>query len=542
MHTGGTSDSGAGGAAQGALPAPVSVRSPRFTSADRCAMCHAASGGDALRDAQGRDVSPFSLWRGSMMAFSARDPYHHAAVSHELVERPGAQAVIEATCIRCHAPEGVIELEGAGAHLGLDDLLAGTRVEDHLGREGVACTTCHQIDPKNLGDPSSFNGRFVIGSERRIYGPHQEPFPMPMQNHVGYTPTHGDHVRSSELCATCHTVVTRALDAQGKAVGPEVYEQAPFLEWQNSSFSSEPGAASCASCHMPVTDEEGNAITAKISNRPPWLDPRSPFGRHTLAGGNAYMLGLLANNTDWLNAGVPAEQIQKSADRGEAMLRAAAGLTVLSAVRQADTLVITVRVENKSGHKLPTGYPGRRAFLRLEARDAAAKLIFMSGRTDARGALVDGQGKRLDALGTIVPHRDEISSEGEVQVYESVLEDDKGKPTHVLFSAVGYAKDNRLLPAGYSSAHPNAAKTAPVGVEADANFGVSASDTVTYRIAGAPMGPVSVKVELVFQSIPPSAMDALEGVGTPSAQRFLSMAEARPPLPIALVSASAMIP
>ena len=48
---------------------------------------------------------------------------------------------------------------------------------------------------------------------------------MPMQRHVGYTPVEGAHVTQSELCASCHTVITRPLDAAGQPIGPEVNEQ-----------------------------------------------------------------------------------------------------------------------------------------------------------------------------------------------------------------------------------------------------------------------------------------------------------------------------
>ncbi len=59
------------------LAAASSARTERFMTSDECAVCHAASAGSsALRDDKGRDVSPFSSWRGSMMGLSARDPYY----------------------------------------------------------------------------------------------------------------------------------------------------------------------------------------------------------------------------------------------------------------------------------------------------------------------------------------------------------------------------------------------------------------------------------------------------------------------------------
>ncbi len=44
------------------------------------------------------------------------------------------------------------------------------------------------------------------------------------------------------------------------------------------------------------------------------------------------------------------------------------------------------------------------------------------------------------------------SSPDQVQIYESVMRDRAGRPTTGLLTAVGYAKDNRLLPRGFEKA------------------------------------------------------------------------------------------
>ena len=55
------------------------------------------------------------------------------------------------------------------------------------------------------------------------------------------------HIRASELCATCHTLLTQALDAQGKVIG-ELPEQVPYQEWLHSDYQGQRGAASRATC------------------------------------------------------------------------------------------------------------------------------------------------------------------------------------------------------------------------------------------------------------------------------------------------------
>ena len=66
-------------------------------------------------------------------------------------------------------------------------------------------------------------------------------------------------LQSSELCATCHTLYTKALGPEGEVVG-ELPEQVPFLEWQHSDYREE---RNCQSCHMPVV-EDSSAIASVL--------------------------------------------------------------------------------------------------------------------------------------------------------------------------------------------------------------------------------------------------------------------------------------
>lgn len=84
-----------------------------------------------------------------------------------------------------------------------------------LAGDGVSCTVCHQILPRNL-DAASFTGNFEIGRAREIFGPYDDVFTRPMQNDVNYTPKFGAHTQDSALCATCHTLFTPILDAKGR--------------------------------------------------------------------------------------------------------------------------------------------------------------------------------------------------------------------------------------------------------------------------------------------------------------------------------------
>jgi hypothetical protein len=517
------------------LPAQQPAQSAKFTTADQCAQCHAANDqSTALRDAKGRDVSPASSWRASVMANAARDPFYLSAFSHEIATHAGATAAVEQTCVRCHAPEADVEARAAGGRVTFAQLTTATTPEAHLGREGVACSLCHQIAPDNLGDVSSFTGGFVMNDLRAIFGPHQNPSTGPMQTFVSYTPTYSLHMTESRLCATCHTVITRAIDAKGNPVGIEFAEQASYLEWQNSAYNTEgtPGAKaqSCQGCHVPVLDDDGapiNTVLATYKNVP--LSPRSPLGQHRFVGGNGYALRLFSENTAWMGTKAPAPELAAQGARSDEMVKRAARVTVKSAKRAGADAEVVVFVENLSGHKFPTGYPSRRAWLHVTL-SRGADVLFDSGAFDAYGRLVDRRGKVLDAFGAVLAHKDAIESDADVQVYESVPGDLQERPTSSLLDAFRYVKDNRLMPIGFDRKHKNMLYATWVGINGDPNFG--SEDEVTYRLKNAPAGALHVRVELLYQSVRPADLEALAKKTTPATLSFFDMVGKRAPLPL----------
>ena len=111
-----------------------------------------------------------------MMAHSSRDPFWKAKVRDEAALTPAAKAVIEDKCLRCHAPTQQYLVRNDGG-MSLRDL--------EPEGDGVACSVCHQVSRLNLGSPASFTGGFEINRDAEIYGPHKNPFRMPMQHHTG---------------------------------------------------------------------------------------------------------------------------------------------------------------------------------------------------------------------------------------------------------------------------------------------------------------------------------------------------------------------
>lgn len=518
-----------------------------------CARCHSnAPAARAMRDEAGRGIAPFDLWRGTMMASSARDPFWRAAVSAEVAASPAHGDEIERTCLSCHAPMAHrVGLDDHGTGSAMHVLDCDSRLGE-LARDGVSCTICHGIAPDGLGTEASFGAGFVLDPERRLFGPHEAPFSMPMRHHTDFTPARGEHVLRSALCGSCHTLETEVFGAHGEPTGARFLEQAPYLEWRASAYCDEEGRrgsrpASCQSCHVPTTDADGGPLATRIARNPggrdfPPVRERSPYGRHTFVGGNALVLGILAEHAEELGLPAPPEAYAAAREATHELLATrTARLELQDLERRGTALAFAVRVENLAGHKLPTGHPSRRAWLRVVVRDGRGRVLFASGATDGAGRIVGADGTPLAselAGGPVEPHRDVVRAPGEVALFEAAMADVEGRPTHRLLRAARWWKDDRLLPAGWSASAPDGPRTAPVGVEGDASFGPG-GDRVRYELEGLPDGPLEVEVALLHQSISARWAAELFRHATPEVEAFRALYEGADRTPEVLASASA---
>ncbi len=490
--------------------------SDHFTESSSCALCHSAStNATALWSPTGDDVSPHGTWKATMMANSFRDPYWRAQVSKEVAAAAddSKKAEIQALCITCHGP--VVHHEARLA--GKDSPGVFASYGNDLAEDGVTCTVCHQAQGDTLGQPESFSGNLDIRAGRKIFGPYENPSARPMLMHTGFEATHGPHIRDAGLCGSCHTLYTHHVPGAGAFP-----EQTPFLEWQNSAFSEagSEDARSCQECHMPEVGE------MRIARNPAGFDfnipVRDEYRAHTFVGGNAFMLDLLRRNSDELGVKADADALRRNA---RATRRQLAHETVeLSVVdpEQGDGFVaFDVRVRNKTGHKFPTGYPARRAWLRVQVR-AGRTVVFDSGAYGEDGRIQGLEDERAQ------PHHVMIQDPGQVQIYESVAGDGEGRATTYLTRMATRLKDNRILPRGYRTDGPYAADTAPTGIGVDADF-IGGEDRTRYRVSlpeGVSRGGVVVVAWMHYQSVPPAWVDPLRDVETEEAARFVRMYDA----------------
>lgn len=558
-----------GAAAGSAVPDPSASR---FQTADACVACHTG-----LVTTAGEDVSFDATWRTSMMANSARDPYWHASVRREVMDHSESRVAIEDECSACHMPmmrydaraaghegrvfehlvvagltpawaageatghaasqggasHGAARLEPAGRaptsaapRAGAASTAAWRRVGPvpladaaaaRLALDGVSCTVCHQIAAEGLGSPESFNGGFRLAvaphATRRVFGPFEIDAGRAriMRSSSTFEPAAAAHLRSSELCATCHTLVTQALGPGGAVLG-ELPEQVPFLEWQHSAWR---GVASCQTCHMPVVDEP-MAITRVFGQ------PRTGVARHTFHGGNFFMQRMLARAGAELGVEATAGDLDAAARATERFLAAqSAGLAVRNAGRDGSRLAFEVAIASRTGHKLPTAYPSRRAWLHVTVRDGAGTIVFESGALRPDGSIA-GNDHDADPA-RFEPHHETVERADDVQIYEAVMVDASGAVTTGLLSAVRYAKDNRLLPEGFDKATARAEVAVRGRAAGDPDF-VGGGDTVRYRVpVGEAADPLEIDVELLYQPIGYRWAKNLAEYDMPESRRFLRL-------------------
>jgi hypothetical protein len=463
-----------------------------FIGSDNCALCH-----DGLRDAAGADVSIVVDWQATMMANSARDPLWRAKVASEVKRNPHLQEEIESTCARCHVPMANVEAEFANVSstlFGDTGLLHPDNPLFDAANEGVSCTLCHQIeDTAELGTDDGFSGQFSIGFDfgidRELNGQYANPVTMPMQNAIGFTPAASAHVSSSELCATCHNLSTPVLDTQGNFTNLLFPEQMVYTEWENSQFEA---TDTCQDCHMPKVVGD-----MRISTRPMnGLAPRANFAEHTFIGANTYMLDILGQNKQALN--ITANGFDTLIAETRSVLMGAASVSLENMLRVGNDLDFSARVTNFSGHKFPSGYPSRRAWLHVTVTDASGVVVFESGAIDAMGKITGLESD--DNPAGFEPHYDIITSADQVQSYETIMQNTDGDVTYTLMEAATYSKDNRLLPAGMDKANVPSTIQAHGQAMADSDF-AGGSDLVHYRISGLQDGTYTVAATLNYQTM-----------------------------------------
>jgi cytochrome c551/c552 len=452
-----------------------------------------------LKTSEGEDISIGFDWRASIMANSARDPYWQGSVRRESIDHPESKQAIQNECSVCHMPAVRMADRDAGRDTDVFSRfpLAVFPKGDRAAADGVTCSVCHQIEKEGLGTDATFVGKVKIAQpDRNGVRPEYGPFDVDKGHRTvmhsstaTYLPTHGGQVRDSGLCGSCHTLITDALGPNGEKIG-KFPEQMPFQEWEHSDYKT---TETCQYCHMPEV-KEPVAVTALYGQK------REGMHRHVFVGSNFVLEGMLQDHRDELATVALPEEMDAAMKRTTEFLETqAAKVTIGSIDRTANGIAMEVHVENLGGHKLPTAYPSRRAWLHVVVRDGSGHAVFESGALNPDGSIV-GNDNDEDPL-KYEPHYREITRPDQVEIYEPILKDSQGKVTTGLLHAVGYLKDNRLLPHGFDKATAMK-EIAVTGGAADDPAFTDKGSTVRYAVStGGATGPFIVEAELWYEPI-----------------------------------------
>jgi hypothetical protein len=476
---------------------PAGVNNPpsqMFVASDSCLACH-----NNLVTGSGQDVSIGSNWQSSMMAHSSRDPYWQASVRRETLAHPAAEKSIQDECSACHMPMTRYQNKVQGqkgsvfAHL---PILPARGQAGLLAADGVSCAMCHQIQEDKLGTKESFTAGFVVDpatplGNRQVFGPYDvdQGRTRIMQSASQMVPSTAAHVQDSTLCASCHTLYTHTRGPGGEVLG-QLPEQVPYLEWKHSKYE---GSQSCQSCHMPQLKESMH-ISSVMGQ------PRENFSRHVFRGGNFFMPKVFNRFRKELGVSALSQDLALASQETENHLQASAASIKLQNVEYSGHAVSAdVRVSNLAGHKLPTAYPSRRAWIRFTVSDAAGRMVFESGGLNPDGS-IQGNVNDVDK-NRFEPHHTLVNSPDQVQIYEAIMADPEGNVTTGLIEAIRFIKDNRILPKGFNkaSAHEDIKVQGRAASDHDFN---EPGDTIRYEIeADADRGPFKVQAELLYQPI-----------------------------------------
>lgn len=473
--------------------------------ASGCLPCH--GGYDA-------EAEPGHAWKGTLMGHALRDPLFRA--SHALAEQdlPSSGDF----CLRCHAPGAWF----AGRCNPQDGLLLM-----ELDNESVSCEICHGlVDPHYVEGESPAedlyileqlaevpvdysNGQMVMDPELRRRGPYPEGSPA-------HAWLQSDFLRSSDFCGTCHDVsnpLYERIGGRDYALGPLDEKAASvrsadilplertYSEWKASAFAVGEGifapefagnkpdglVSTCQDCHL-----------ADVAGKGAIIGPhREDLGFHDMMGGSYWMPGVLAS---LYPDDVDVDALADAAVRAGSMLQRAAVLDLEIASGDSLTKIATVTVTNRTGHKLPTGFPeGRRMWIHLVAEDAGGNVVYESGAYDA-------------ATGVLTEDPDIRIYEGKMGVSESLgahLGRPAGPGFHFALNDTIY-KDNRIPPLGFTNAAFDVFGAAPV--DPDPTQPVPRYpdgqnwDVATYVL---PASAGTVRATLLYQSVSKEHVDFL---------------------------------
>lgn len=267
---------------------------------------------------------------------------------------------------------------------------------------------------------------------------------------------------------------------------------------------------------------------------------RSPFYQHVFVGGNVFMGQILQRNSADLEVTASSAHFETIIAAARRQVETQAASLMLDQVAvQNGQLIAQVVLQSQVGHKFPAGFPSRRAWLHITLLGGDGSTIFESGAVSADGRIRGNDND--DDPSRFEPHYTELASSDQVQIYEAIMLDVTGAVTTTLLRAASYAKDNRLLPAGFDLASPNSA-IAIYGAAAQDDDFAPGGDRLALKIdLGQAQGPFTLQVELLYQTIAFRWAENIRHQSSTEARAFSTYYASVPNLPLVAAKAELQV-
>jgi hypothetical protein len=299
-------------------------------------------------------------WSASMHAYASDDPVFVAMNRRGQRETGGALGTF---CVKCHAPMAVELGLTTGADFDPAKLPAAAR--------GVTCYFCHNI----ASVQDTHNNGLVLAHDQTMRGGLPGPVSSPA-HHATYDRLMDSTVNNSEICGSCHDVVTpRGIQLE------RTYE-----EWLTTFFAM-PDAQhhlSCGACHMPSSDgviaeAPGLSVKSHTGGFHEHLWPAIDQALTPLPGGDLLATGIKRDLAPAV-AIIGPTPFASNVQYGGICLDPLNGGT------------LSVRMDSiGTAHGWPTGAAqDRRAWLEVVAYDAGNRVVFHSGTLADGTPLPDG--------------------------------------------------------------------------------------------------------------------------------------------------------
>jgi len=288
-------------------------------------------------------------------------------------------------CLRCHTPAGWMEgrsepktvhspflkgqfwgaefLENSAYSTG-DAKKADLSTESEAEMDGLQCDFCHRAKD-NFKRKSNHDGSEMTNGNGGFFVDRNNPFSDKVgKNKIS---TVYDFLKTGEFCGTCHDVTNPLLRTK-TIVNGKVPEDMPhpiertYTEWYWSDYRKE---KRCQDCHVPMKFQGAQTWMISPVLNELWGKVDQKWREYP------YFYQVPDREPLWTQA------MERNRDF---MQKEAAEMSVGDSSFKGNELTVNIKIINKTGHKLPTGFAeGRQMWLHVKAEDEAGKPIFESG-------------------------------------------------------------------------------------------------------------------------------------------------------------------